>query len=301
MSRIDGSDHTTEQTSLQSQQSQTEERDTNKHNEERHNGLRRLVKQLTRQWRPSEEEAGEHVKALISMIKEDNVLYRKQDLLRVGFGIDDKASDQENVTANLPLAIIYPQCTQDVQHVLRYLDKHRLAYHFYETGALTSGRADVTPSGGEVLVSLAKMDRLLKIDDENEAVVVQPGFNLLDLPQGISVNTPQDVPNAWRERGSQVFRPKGNSEHRAENETERGGLYHSIIGAEVVRPNGEVLTIGGVLDPPGYDLLGVIIELDVSDHRKMGVITSLTLRMKKVRSPKTISSSKVTCIEDFQV
>ena len=51
---------------------------------------------------------------------------------------------------------------------------------------------------------------------------------------------------------------------------------HHVLGVEAVLPNGDLVTIGGTaLDPPGLDLLGVLI----GSEGTLGVVIKGDLRL----------------------
>ena len=65
-----------------------------------------------------------------------------------------------------------------------------------------------------------------------------------------------------------------------------GFTVHHVLGVEAVLPDGELITVGGpALDPPGLDLLGVI----VGSEGTLAVVTKVTLRLlRKPASVKTL-------------
>ena len=55
-----------------------------------------------------------------------------------------------------------------------------------------------------------------------------------------------------------------------------GFTVHHVLGVEVVMPDGEMIRIGGAtLDPPGLDLLGVL----VGSEGTLAVVTKVILRL----------------------
>jgi glycolate oxidase len=62
-----------------------------------------------------------------------------------------------------------------------------------------------------------------------------------------------------------------------------GFTVHHVLGVEAILPNGDLIQVGGtVLDPPGLDLLGVI----VGSEGTLAVVTKATLRL--MRRPEAV-------------
>src|SRR5262245_38282277 len=135
---------------------------------------------------------------------------------------------------------------------------------------------------GGVVVSLARMNRILEIDLESQRIVVEPGVANLDVTRAVAAEGFFYAPDP---SSQQVCTIGGNV---AENS---GGAHcfkygfttHHVTGLVFVLPDGEVVELGGkALDPDGPDLLGVI----VGSEGTLGIATRITLRL--VRTPETI-------------
>ena len=73
----------------------------------------------------------------------------------------------------LPGAVVLPRNTAQVQAVIRICAKH--AIPFVARGAGTGLSGGALPSEGGVVISFARMTRILEVDIPNQRVVVQPG------------------------------------------------------------------------------------------------------------------------------
>ena len=180
----------------------------------------------------------------------------------------------------VPELVVLPGSTEDVQVVLRACHRERVP--FVARGAGTGLSGGATPVAGGVVVSLARMNRILEIDLASQRVVVEPGVANLDVTRAVAADGFFYAPDP---SSQQVCTIGGNV---AENSggahcLKYGFTTHHVTGLTFVLPDGEVVELGGkALDPDGPDLLGVI----VGSEGTLGIATRVTLRI--VRTPQTI-------------
>jgi glycolate oxidase len=180
----------------------------------------------------------------------------------------------------IPELVVLPGSTEDVQTVLRAC--HRVQVPFVARGAGTGLSGGATPMAGGVVVSLARMNRILEIDLPSQRVVVEPGAANLDVTRAVAEAGFFYAPDP---SSQQVCTIGGNV---AENSggahcLKHGFTVHHVTGLTLVLPDGEVVELGGkALDPYGPDLLGVV----VGSEGTLGIATRITLRV--VRTPQSI-------------
>jgi glycolate oxidase len=180
----------------------------------------------------------------------------------------------------IPELVVLPGSTEDVQTVLRACHRDRVP--FVARGAGTGLSGGATPVAGGVVVSLARMNRILEIDLAGRRVVVEPGVANLDVTRAVAAEGFFYAPDP---SSQQVCTIGGNV---AENSggahcLKHGFTVHHVTGLTFVLPDGEVVELGGkALDPEGPDLLGVI----VGSEGTLGIATRITLRV--VRTPEAI-------------
>src|SRR5271168_5283126 len=73
----------------------------------------------------------------------------------------------------MPSAVVLPRTTEAVQAVVRVCARHKIP--FVSRGAGTGLSGGALPFEGCVVISLARMDRILEVDFANRLVVVEPG------------------------------------------------------------------------------------------------------------------------------
>ncbi|HET9438461.1 MAG TPA: FAD-linked oxidase C-terminal domain-containing protein [Gaiellaceae bacterium] len=180
----------------------------------------------------------------------------------------------------VPELVVLPGSTEDVQAVLRACHRERVP--FVARGAGTGLSGGATPVAGGVVVSLARMDRVLEIDLASQRVVVEPGVSNLDVTRAVA---PYGYFYAPDPSSQQVCTIGGNV---AENSggahcLKYGFTTHHVTGLTFVLPDGEAVELGGKsLEHEGPDLLGAI----VGSEGTLGVVTRIVLRI--VRSPEAI-------------
>src|SRR5580700_7234505 len=73
----------------------------------------------------------------------------------------------------LPGAVVLPRTAQEVQAIVRVCARYKIP--FVSRGAGTGLSGGALPAEGGVVISLARMDRILEVDFANRLVVVEPG------------------------------------------------------------------------------------------------------------------------------
>ena len=180
-----------------------------------------------------------------------------------------------------PEAVALPGSAEDVQAVLRLCARDGVP--FVARGAGTGLSGGALPVAEGIVVSVARMNRILEVDVESERVVVQPGVTNLDVTRAVAAQGYFYAPDP---SSQQVCTIGGNL---AENSggahcLKNGFTVNHVTGARVVLPDGELLTLGGkAMDAgEGPDLLGVI----VGSEGTLGIAVEITLRV--VRQPEVV-------------
>jgi len=183
----------------------------------------------------------------------------------------------------IPRAVVLPTSTEQVQGVLRLCHRERIPFVARGSGTGLSGGA--LPVADGIVVSLARMNRILEVDVPNMRAVVEPGVINLDV-------TGRVAPDGY------FYAPDPSSQSVCSiggNVAENAGGAHClkygfttthVLGLEVVLPDGSLAHFGGkTLDQPGYDLAGVF----VGSEGTLGIATKITLRiMKRPQAVRTL-------------
>ncbi len=182
----------------------------------------------------------------------------------------------------LPGAVVLPRSTEEVQAVVRFCARHKIP--FVSRGAGTGLSGGALPAAGGVVISLARMNRILEVDIANRSVVVEPGVINAHVTQRVSPDgyfyAPDPSSQSVCTIGGNVAENSGGAHC-----LKYGFTVTHTLALEVVLPSGELAHFGSpTLDSPGYDLAGVF----VGSEGTLGVATKITLRI--VRRPQEVQT-----------
>jgi len=180
-----------------------------------------------------------------------------------------------------PACVVLPGSGEEVQAVLRLCAREEVP--FVARGAGTGLSGGALPVADGIVVSVARLNRILEIDLESERVIVEPGVANLDVTRAVSAAGYFYAPDP---SSQQVCTIGGNL---AENSggahcLKHGFTVNHVTGAKVVLPDGELLELGGasIDGDDGPDLLGVV----VGSEGTLGIAVEITLRI--VRQPELV-------------
>jgi len=173
----------------------------------------------------------------------------------------------------LPLAVALPADEAQVALVLRICREARTPVIARGAGTGLSGGA--TPRQDAVLLSLARLNRIIDIDPLARTARVQPGVRNLAISEAAAPHRLYYAPDP----SSQIACTIGGNV--AENS---GGVHclkygltvHNLLALRVATIEGEVLELGSAApDAPGYDLLALL----TGSEGLLGVVTQVTVRL----------------------
>ena len=172
-----------------------------------------------------------------------------------------------------PLLVVLPETIEQVQHCVKLCNQNQVPIVSRGAGTSLSGGALPHPQG--IVLSLAKMSRILDIDELNRTARVEPGVRNLAISNAVEHLGLYYAPDP----SSQIACSIGGNV--AEN---AGGVHclkygltvHNILELKVVTIEGELITIGSqALDTPGYDLLALMI----GSEGMLGIIVEVTVKL----------------------
>jgi glycolate oxidase subunit GlcD len=173
----------------------------------------------------------------------------------------------------LPRAVVFPSSTEEVSAVMRVLAAAGVPFTPRGAGTGLSGGALALNRG--VVIELARMRKILKIDQANSLAVVQPGVVNSHVSRAVAHLGLHYVPDPSSQPTCTIG---GNIAENA------GGIHclkygtttDHILGLRVVLAGGEVVDLGGSgTETTGYDLLGAF----VGSEGTFGIATEATLRL----------------------
>src|SRR5437867_3632782 len=172
-----------------------------------------------------------------------------------------------------PRAVVFPNSTEETSEVLEVLSDEGVSFAPRGAGTGLSGGALAINRG--VVIELARMRRLLRIDTENRLAVVQTGLVNAQLSRAVAPYGLYYAPDPSSQPACTIG---GNIAENA------GGIHclkygtttDHVVGARVVLSDGSIVDLD--VDSPGYDLLGVF----VGSEGTFGIATEATVKLKPI-------------------
>ncbi|HVU74363.1 MAG TPA: FAD-linked oxidase C-terminal domain-containing protein [Mycobacteriales bacterium] len=188
----------------------------------------------------------------------------------------------------VPLAVVSPRTTEEVQEVLRWATAHGVAV--VPRGAGTGISGGVLAVDGGIVLSTDKLTAVRELSVEDRLAVVEPGvlnaeLNALVRPHGLMFAAD---PSSWEtcSVGGNVATNAGGLRC-----VRYGTTRANVLGLEVVLADGALLRTGGrtVKRSAGYDLT----QLMIGSEGTLGVVTAVTAKLTPLPPP------QVTCLATF--
>jgi glycolate oxidase len=181
-----------------------------------------------------------------------------------------------------PELVVFPQTAEDVAAIVRISNQFGIPIVGRGAGTGLSGGA--IPRAGGIVISFARMNRVLRIELENERAVLEPGVVNIEITQAV-------------ERQGYFYAPDPSSQKACTiggNVAENAGGPHTlaygvttnhVMGIQAVLPDGTMIETGGVApDLPGYDLTGLL----TGSEGTMALVTKITVRL--MRQPEVVKT-----------
>ncbi len=172
-----------------------------------------------------------------------------------------------------PRAVVFPSSTEETSAIMRLLAREGVPFTPRGAGTGLSGGALTLNQG--VVIELARMRQILRIDKTNRTATVQPGVVNSHVSRAVAHLGLHYVPDPSSQPTCTIG---GNIAENA------GGIHclkygtttDHVLGVRVVLAGGEVVDLGGAgTEVAGYDLLGVF----VGSEGTFGIATEATLRL----------------------
>jgi glycolate oxidase len=177
----------------------------------------------------------------------------------------------------MPEIVVLPSDVEQVAAIVKAAKQANVPIVPRGSGTGLAGGA--VPAEGGIILSLARLNRILKIDLENRLAIVEPGVINLDVTKAVSKDgffyAPDPSSQAACSIGGNVANNSGGPHTLA-----YGVTTNHVLGVEVVLDDGQIVWLGGeVPDTPGYDLCGVF----VGSEGTMGVVTKVAVKLMQTR------------------
>ncbi len=205
---------------------------------------------------------------LRAIVGRDAVLDRPEDLMLYEY--------DGGLQRSTPEAVVFPSTTEEVVEIVKLAAASNVPLLARGAGTGLSGGA--IPVSGGVVLSTARMNRILELDFDNLRAVVQPGVVNLDITLAAAPRGYFYAPDPSSQKactiGGNVAENAGGPHTLA-----YGVTTNHVMGLEVVLPDGAVIQVGGKApDAPGYDLTGLM----VGSEGTLGIVTSVVVRLMRL-------------------
>jgi D-lactate dehydrogenase (cytochrome) len=209
--------------------------------------------------------------ALQSAIDELKALFGER--LSTSTGVRDHHSKDESWHhPHRPDAVVFPNTTEEVAEIVRICARHKTPVIAYGTG--TSLEGNVIPHQGGVVVDLANMNQVLRVNPEDLDVTVQARVTRKELNAHIrdqGLFFPIDPGADASLGGMAATRASGT------NAVRYGTMRENVLALTVVLADGRIIRTSrrARKSAAGYDLT----RLFVGSEGTLGIITEVTLRL----------------------
>jgi len=180
----------------------------------------------------------------------------------------------------VPDATVLPADTDEVAGVVRAATAARVPYVPRGFGTNLSG-GSIAAAGG-LVIEMSRLNRILEICPEGRYAVVQPGVTNMELQTALAplgmFYAPDPASQKVATLGGNVGENSGGPHC-----LKYGVTSNHVLGLTAVLPGGEVIRTGGAaLDPPGYDIRGLLI----GSEGTLGIVTEVVVRI--LPSPESV-------------
>ena len=188
--------------------------------------------------------------------------------------LEQYSRDESTRLRCVPTAVVRPGTASEVCEVLKWASAG--PFPVIPRGAGTGMAGGAVAVGGGVVLSLERLDRILEVDPDNLAVVVEPGVitaRIQEAAEGFGLFYPPDPASVDScSIGGNVAVGAGGA--RA---VKYGTTRDYVLGLQVALADGSLLDLGGknVKNATGYHL----VDLMVGSEGTLGVLTRIVLRL----------------------
>ena len=173
----------------------------------------------------------------------------------------------------MPMVVALPENEAQIVTIMKLCREMQLP--IVPRGAGTGLSGGAMPIADGLVLSTARLNRIVKVDPVSRTAIVQPGVRNLAISEAAASHSLYYAPDP----SSQIACTIGGNV--AENS---GGVHclkygltvHNVMRVRMVTIDGDVVELGGgALDAPGLDLLAVFI----GSEGMLGIVTEVTVKL----------------------
>jgi glycolate oxidase len=183
--------------------------------------------------------------------------------------------DAQRFDRGQPLALVFPETTDEVCAAVKACAARGVP--FLPRGAGTGLSGGAVARGG-VLISTARMGRILEIDVANRQAWVEPGVVNAHLSRAVARHGLHYAPDPSSQNACTIG---GNVAENSDgpHTLKYGVTTNHVLALEVVLPDGAIVELGAAAaDAPGYDFVSAF----VGSEGTFGIATKILVRLTPV-------------------
>ncbi len=224
-------------------------------------------------------------------LKDDQIVLDREHLSHFAYDATERQY--------MPQVVVLPGNTEDVSHIMRCSYDHDVPVT--PQGGRTGLSGGALPVKGGAVLSFARLNRIVEVDEANMFATVEPGVISNDLQIELGRRglffPPDPSSTVDSTLGGNVAENAGYT--RA---VKYGVTRDYVRGLEAVLPGGEVITLGGktIKNVAGYDLISLL----VGSEGTLAVITKIIFRLlprPRVRRTIIVYLNDIVCAADLIV
>ncbi len=179
------------------------------------------------------------------------------------------------VEKNSPDVVVFPISSDEVVRIVR--ECNQFGVPFVARGAGTSLAGGCLPVGGGVMIALAKMNRILEINQRDRYAVVEPGCVNVRLTRALAGSGFHYAPDP-SSQGACTIGGNVATNSGGPHTLKYGVTVNHVLGVEFVSSDGQLIQFGG---PCGrgneFDLTGLF----VGSEGTFGVVTKVWVKITR--------------------
>jgi glycolate oxidase len=208
------------------------------------------------------------------LLKELEAFLEAGQVFYDGEALENYAHDYTEDLRFLPEVVVKPGTVSQVQDIMRWCTLHHIPVTPRGAGTGLSGGA--LPVCGGVLMSLERMNKILKIDEENFQAIVEPGV-INEYFQNEVISRGLFYPPDPASKGSCSL--GGNIAENAggPRAVKYGVTSQYVLNLEMVMPDGSLIWTGAntLKNATGFNLT----QLVVGSEGTLGIVTKIVLKL----------------------